>query len=186
MTSHPGASQVLTLLAHRPARLGHRRLLCIDGPAGSGKTTLAEAVARAHGDAYVLHLDELLTGWDGLGEVADTLVRDVLVPMARGERGVHRRHDWARDRPGPRVTVLDTALLVVEGVGAGSRVTQPYRSLSVWMDGPAHLRRARALDRELDGAAFARHWERWAQAESALFAAERPDRTADLTITSFS
>ena len=53
-----------------PARLGPVRLVAIDGPAGSGKTTLAgalsdELVGRG-AKAAVLHLDDLYDGWTGL------------------------------------------------------------------------------------------------------------------------
>jgi pantothenate kinase-related protein Tda10 len=54
-----------------PARLGAGRLLCIDGPAGSGKTTLAGEVAAeamAEMSVAVVHLDDVYPGWDGLAE----------------------------------------------------------------------------------------------------------------------
>ena len=37
---------MLALAASRPPTLGAGRLVCVDGPAGSGKTTLARALAR--------------------------------------------------------------------------------------------------------------------------------------------
>ena len=183
MVAHPEVDRVLALLEGGAPRLGGRHLLCIDGPAGSGKTTLARAVAQAHHDACVIHLDDLLDGWDGLPRVAETLVRDVLAPLAQHRPARYRRHDWLNDRPGALVEVAETALLVVEGVGAGSRVTAPYRTASVWLDAPTDVRRTRALAR--DGDAFAARWDSWARAEADLFAVERPELTADLSISSF-
>src|SRR3546814_12089505 len=59
--------QVLDLLRSRPAQPGGGRLLCIDGPAGSGKTTLAEGISDAFpGSSLVIHMDDLYLGWSGL------------------------------------------------------------------------------------------------------------------------
>lgn len=176
--------RVLDLVRVGPARLGvgpeAGRLLCVDGPAGSGKTTLARAVVDAVPDAHLLHLDLLLDGWQGLDAVAGTLVDDVLEPLSRGAEASYRRYDWHAGHFAERVTVPPSPLLVVEGVGAGSRATAPYRAASVWMEAPASVRRVRALER--DGDDFAPHWEDWAAQEERLFAAERPRATADLII----
>ncbi len=56
------ARTVLDRVLTGPSTLGPGRLVCIDGPAGSGKTTLAAAVESAAPDAYVVHSDELLEG----------------------------------------------------------------------------------------------------------------------------
>ncbi|MBJ7451459.1 MAG: uridine kinase, partial [Blastococcus sp.] len=45
-------------------RLGGTRLVCVDGPAGSGKTTFAGRLAAALGDdAELVHMDDLYAGW---------------------------------------------------------------------------------------------------------------------------
>ena len=62
-----------------PPTLGAGRLVCVDGPAGSGKTTLAAALDRGFRDALrppgaaadrahvrLLHMDNVYDGWDGL------------------------------------------------------------------------------------------------------------------------
>lgn len=183
MDRKAGVRRTLALLAERPARLGTTQLLCVDGPAGSGKTTLASAVADAHGDAHLLHLDLLLDGWDGLAGVCDTLVRDVLEPLHAGREAAYRRYDWHAGRFAETVPVPVAGLLVVEGVGAGSRATAPFRSASVWVEAPAEVRHRRAMDRE--GDVFAPHWDRWAAQEKRLFAAERTRTTADLVITTY-
>src|SRR5690606_19498388 len=59
--------------------LGDVRLVCVDGPAGSGKTTLAGRLAEALDHAPVLHLDDLYEGWSGLdGDLAPRLRAQVL------------------------------------------------------------------------------------------------------------
>ena len=72
-------------------RLGRTRLVCIDGPAGSGKTTLAGRLADALGpDAAVVHLEDLYAGWTLTGAVA-RLCAGVLRPIAAGRPGSHAR-----------------------------------------------------------------------------------------------
>lgn len=175
--------RVLALVESQPPRLGRTRLLCIDGPSGSGKSTLADAIVDDRPDTELVRLDDLLDGWDGLGEVADTLTRDVLVPLSRGVTGSYRRYDWTLGEFTDHVPVPPRSLIVVEGVGSGARVTAPLRSALVWLEAPAHLRRARGLHR--DGDAFEPHWARWAAQEARLFAAERTRSTADLVISTF-
>ncbi len=65
MTPDAAAALVVQHALSRPPTLGAGRLVCVDGPAGSGKTSLADAVARRTA-AQVVHMDDLYGGWDGL------------------------------------------------------------------------------------------------------------------------
>ena len=56
--------------AGRPSATG--RLVCVDGPAGSGKTTLGAALAERTG-AQLIHSDDLMEGWRGLDAVGRQL-----------------------------------------------------------------------------------------------------------------
>lgn len=171
---------VLGLVAAGPARLAGGRLLCVDGPAGSGKTTLAAAVADASG-ASVVHLDDLLDGWDGgLPAVVDALVHDVLEPLADGRPAAYHRYDWHAGRYAEWVPVPAAELLVVEGVASGSVRAASYAAALVWTEAAHDLRMRRGLDR--DGKAFAPHWEAWARMEAEHFARERTRQRADLVV----
>lgn len=172
------AAVVLGLARSRPPTLGEGRLLCVDGPAGSGKTTLAGRIG-ALADAPVLHMDDLYDGWDGLARVheqLDTLLR----PLARGEDGSYRRYDWHAGAYAETVTVAPAPLLVLEGVGAGTASYSRLATVLVWVEAPADLRRARGLAR--DGAAVEPHWRRWAEREAVHFAADGPRERADVLV----
>src|SRR5689334_11082023 len=111
------AERVLALALGREPTLGAGRLICVDGPAGSGKTTLAADLAALSG-ALVVHLDDMYEGWGGLLRAADR-VDSLLLPLARGEPGSYRRWDWHAGDWAETVSVPPVPLLVLEGVGSG-------------------------------------------------------------------
>ena len=173
------AVRVLDLAASRAPTLGAGRLVCLDGPAGSGKTSLAAAIAGLSPAATVVHLDDLYAGWDGLpgvGQQLDTL----LEPLARGATGRYRRYDWAAGRFAETVRVAPSPLLVLEGVGSGSAAHAGLATVTAWVAAPEALRRARAVAR--DGAELAARWAAWAAAEAACFAASGVAERADLVV----
>lgn len=163
----------------RPPSLGRTRLVCIDGPAGSGKTTFADALAAATG-AAVVHMDDLYAGWTLTGARA-RLAAAVLRPLACGEPGAYRAYDWAARRFAGEPTPVDVAdLLVVEGCGSCAPEFDPWTTLRVWVEAPQPLRLARGLAR--DGAAFEPDWRRWQEMEDALFSRERTRERAELLV----
>ena len=171
--------RVLELAASHPPSLGEGRLVCVDGPAGSGKTTLAGAVGVAVPDALVVHMDDLYEGWDGLPTV-DAQLGSLLQPLADGRTGRYRRWDWHAARWAEQVEVRPAPLLVIEGVGSGSLVAAPFTTVLVWVEAPYDLRMRRGIER--DGDAFAPYWESWAAAEEEHFARHRTRERADLRL----
>jgi uridine kinase len=150
-----------------PPTLGPGRLVCIDGPAGSGKTTLAEALVEAVPGARVVHCDELLEGWPGLPGLAAT-IEALLAPLAAGEAGQWRRWDWIADGWAEVHTVEPGGLLVLEGVGSWSPRIAALVGVLTWVEAGAAERLARGLAR--DGEGMRRRWEQWRRDEDALFA----------------
>jgi uridine kinase len=171
--------QILEAVLARPATLGNGRLLCIDGPSGAGKTTLATAVARLARQARVVHMDALYDGWDGLPRV-DEQLETLLVPLARGEAGSYRRYDWHAGRYAGRIAVPPRPLLVLEGVGSWSPAYAPLVTLLVWVDAAPAERMSRAVAR--DGFAMAGHLRAWAEAERQHFARTGTRRHADVVV----
>src|SRR5690606_26299343 len=92
------ARAVLERAMSRGPRCGDVTVVLVDGPAGSGKTTLAgrlEEAAETHEvGCAVVHMDDLYAGWEGLragGEALTTLLH----ALAAGEPASYRRYDWA-------------------------------------------------------------------------------------------
>jgi uridine kinase len=164
-----------------PARLGAVRLVCVDGPAGSGKTTFAGRLAGALGpDAVVVHLEDLYAGWTLTGAMS-RLCSGVLRPLAEGRAGAHHVYDWHVGRFAPEpVTVPSVPVLVVEGCGSSPRVLDPWTTLRIWIETPPAERLDRGLAR--DGTHLEPHWQRWQAMEAGVFAAEDTRARADLTV----
>lgn len=173
------ARQVLELARSRPATLGSGRLVCIDGPAGSGKTTLSAALHSLVPGATVVHLDDLLDGWGGLSGVAERL-DPLLLPLADDQPGRYERYDWVEERFADWVAVAPTPLLVVEGVGSGSRRHGDCCTVLVWVEVDDDLRLRRGLER--DGDAVRTQWEQWMVEERAHFVDEGTQARADVVV----
>lgn len=152
--------------------------MCIDGPAGSGKTTLANSVAEECG-FNVVHLDDLYPGWDGL-DGFEPLALSVLDALAAGRPGSCPRYDWrAREYVGTIRVGADRGL-VLEGVGAGNRALAANATVQVWMDVPISICDQRWRAR--DGALMDSHVAEWRAAEERLFAREQTQSRADISV----
>lgn len=162
-------------------RLGSTRLVCVDGPAGSGKTTVAGRLAGALGPGTaVVHLDDLYAGWTLTGGGA-RLAAGVLRPLSEGRPGAYSPYDWVAGRfdPDP-VPVPVPEVLVVEGCGSTPPALDPWTTLRIWVEAPRDVRTARGLAR--DGAHLAGQWAAWQEREAEVFAAQDTRARADLHI----
>ncbi len=165
-------------------RLGPVRLVCVDGPAGSGKTTLAGLLAAELGaggmTTSVLHLDDLYEGWSGLGGVWERLDQQVLQPLAHGRAGRWQRYDWGLERFTEWIDLPVPDCLLVEGCGSAPRAVDGRAVLIAWVEVPADLRLARGLARE--GEDKRDHWLRWMAEEVTEFAREQTRERADVVV----
>ena len=172
----------VTEAARRAApRDGRTRVVAIDGRSGAGKTSLAASL-RAELGAPVVALEDLYGGWDGLERGVDLLVSKVLEPLSAGRAARVPRYDWGAAAWGSPWALEPPGVLIVEGAGAGARRAAAYESVLVWIEGPASVRKRRALDR--DGETFAPHWDMWAAQEDAMLARERTPERADIVVDS--
>ncbi len=170
---------MLELVDDRSPTLGSGRLICVDGPAGSGKTTLSDEIAALTG-APVVHMDNLYEGWDGLPEV-----RRPARPAAAGRcRATDRaatgagtgtptggRRSWSC-RPLPCWSSRASA--------PGSRSHAGLITALVWVEVPAGLRLQRGLAR--DGVETAEHLRAWALSEQEHFDRDGTRARADLVV----
>ncbi|MGI8613021.1 MAG: 4-amino-4-deoxy-L-arabinose transferase [Nocardioidaceae bacterium] len=168
-----------------PSRLPGSRLVCLDGRAGAGKTSLADELAAGctlacPGQVSVLHLDDLYAGWSGLPDVADLVATSLVAPWRRGLPGYVATWDWHRGVRREPVPQVPTSVILLEGVGSYARRYADAISSLIWVESPEPVRRARALAR--DGRVFAAHWDRWAADEEFVHAREGTRSAADVVV----
>ncbi len=168
-------------------RCGETTVVAIDGPAGSGKTTLAAAVVadlQAGGAAVTtVHMDDLYLGWSGLRDSANRLRKEILARLWLGRVGRYRRYDWHLEELAEEHEVPTDGYLVVEGVGCVRAVTRAFLSVIVWVEAADDVRLARGLVR--DGAGAEPYWRQWMTEEAELFAESGAREVADLHVDAF-
>ena len=174
--------------------VGDVRLVCVDGPAGSGKTTLAAALAAAlepsFGEVPVVHGDELYEGWAVVAGTPDRVAAFAALPSRidawmlerwrHGYAGAHPRWDWYADRWGEPVEVPPSPVVILEGVGLGALPLRAQAALSVWVDADADVRLARVLAR--DGESLRSEMERWLLDEAAWHRLDGTQDGADVRV----
>lgn len=152
---------------------GTSHVIAIDGPTGSGKTTLAAevrrvALARAL-TCVVLHTDDICPGWNGLPQVPG-IAAALLRQLATHGKAVYPTWDWHQNSAGQNATICAADVVIVEGVGSGAQRCADYVCATRWLDAPVEIRKARVLAR--DGDAFMFPWDAWAVAEHEFFTTE--------------
>ena len=165
-------------------------VLAIDGHGGSGKSTIAAAVARATGAALV-HTDDFFTGaspepgtrWPMESYYEWRRLRmQALEPLRAGRPASFRRFDWEAGSGLDGVVTVDPAsLIVVEGVFSASPELAGQVDRAVFVDTPEPERM-----RRLRGRIAPEEWDdEWLRAEREYFAdpaavVVRPDRARRL------
>jgi energy-coupling factor transporter ATP-binding protein EcfA2 len=183
--SRPDPDLILDEILNVSVRLGSGRFLSIDGPAGSGKTTLAGAVADAADrralSAAVVHMDDLYEGWAGLDlHPEPRVLAQILEPLSRGEAARWHRYDWYAGRFGDWVDQPTVDVLILEGCGSGALAYDAYRALLVWVEVDSSTSLARGIAR--DGEQVREHWLEWMASESRHFALNDTRARADLLV----
>jgi MoxR-like ATPase len=157
------------------------RLVAVDGPAGSGKSTRAAQLARALGGAPVIDLDDFFA-WTDLDGWWPRFEAEVVTPLLAGRPAVWGVRDWAGDPHGSGTAGTRTAppwpAVVLDGVSSSRAALAGRLALRVWVEAPREERLRRGLAR--DGEALRPEWEAWQAMEDAHFARDRTRDRADV------
>ena len=151
-------------------------IVVIDGRAGSGKSTLALALQNAlfsEGDSLprLINMDDLYEGWNGLAQGAEYLQRNILMPLVAHKTASWQEFNWETNQRERWREFSGGTPLIIEGCGSLNRYTASIANLTVWLDVPEEIRRARWLER--DGHAFDQYFDSWTAQELDFIAREK-------------
>jgi uridine kinase len=150
--------------------------LIIDGPSGAGKTTLAASLEAAwpqERTVFVLHMDDLYPGWQGLRQASDIVAKTVIPARTADEEVTVNSWDWAAAGPGSPIVIPANVDLIIEGCGALTKASARGVTASIWLDAEEGIRKSRALSRGNED--FQAHWDEW-DAQFQQFVAEHDPR----------
>ena len=136
------------------AKCGPTILITIDGPAGSGKTVLAQeisdALAALGKESTTIHMDSLYDGWENaLTSALTTMLRKRVLPVLEDGGDFSLPYfDWLIGSFGPDENYRAAPITILEGVGASQKVTRSNASVSVWIEAPLEIALERVLQRD--------------------------------------
>jgi len=162
------------------ARCGNVRLVTIDGPAGSGKTTLAQELSRHLVGSHVIAMDGLYNGWvDALKpELWERIAETILRPLEQGRAVEYEAFNWETNAFDSPVEIARAEVVILEGVGSSHPSIAQVSSLNVWISASDALLLDRVLNR--DGAQIREEMLAWQLAERGYFAEFDIENNADV------
>jgi len=144
-------------------------LMAIDGPAGSGKTSLAKQLSSKLTAFAIIHMDDLYNGWDDAltATLTNHLREWIIDPLATQQNVRYQQFNWVSNEYGPWVEIKDFDLLILEGVGAAQEAIRQHADLTIWIEVGPQIGLARVLNR--DGAQILPYMLKWQERERAHF-----------------
>lgn len=147
-------AKILTAIETSPALCGNTKIVTIDGPAGSGKTTLANELSIELADSFgamsVIHLDGLYEGWeDAIGQkLFNRIEAWILTPIRNGLNPNHLKFDWNQGKYARWSEAPLTPVVIIEGVGSGHTSIRQHVSQALWVEADEDLLLDRVVQRD--------------------------------------
>ena len=177
-------TDVISAINNSSTLCGNSRIVTIDGPAGSGKTTLANEIAtefaKSKVEVSVVHLDELYEGWDdALGQkLYERIEAWVLTPLRNGLGPKHLKYDWHLNKFATWSELPVAPVLIIEGVGSGHTSLRKEVSQAIWVEADENLLLDRVVQR--DGEVVRDEMLIWKARERAYFELHEVKKAAQI------
>ena len=165
-------------------------VLALDGRCGSGKTTMAAALAEQFPDSIVLHTDDFylppadrVPGWEQTpcANMDFARLRDeVLAPARAGKPVLYRAYSCREGAYLPPRVLGPAPLVIVEGSYSHHPSLAPYYDIKVFVTCSAEEQMRRLRARE--GKRYLNFVQRWIPLEEEYFTDYAIERNAEMTV----
>lgn len=157
------------------------QIILIDGPAGSGKTTLSKKLQSEMG-CEIVHLDYLYNGWDdALGASLTKTLVELASDFTSARDHLLNIFDWNLNQFNSTRLIKAAPSLIIEGVGAGQSAVREFAETLYWVEVEPDIGLLRVLER--DGISIESQMRRWQEREAKHFEQERTREYADFIIS---
>jgi len=159
------------------------QIILIDGPAGSGKTTLATKL-QGELNCQVVHLDDIYDGWNNaLSQTLSDKLLALVDSFLKGESFDLEIYNWHESKFDSSISIMPAPHLIIEGVGAGQSAIRQLAATLYWVEADPGVALQRVLDRDESVPEIEALMQRWRISEAKHFEAERTREFADFIIT---
>ena len=154
-------------------------VIAIDGPAGSGKTTLSNQLAADINNVEIIHVDDLYQGWSDAfsARLIASVISQILLPISEKKDFTYEIYDWRSNKFYKSKVIAKNKIYILDGVGAGQSQFRPYLSKIIWLNISDELGLSRVLQR--DGAEILSPMQEFQKAQKLHFASDLTENAAD-------
>jgi uridine kinase len=163
-------------------KCGKTKIVVIDGPAGSGKTTLAKSLSGLLENCPIIHMDEIYEGWENAlsPKTSQDLVEWIINPLLEDKSIEYLKYDWHLEQRIEKVVINNSKVMIIEGVGASVSEISKHACLKLWIEVNEETGINRVLTR--DGLQIQEQMKKWQSQESKFFIENNSKENSDIWI----
>ena len=175
-------SELVDKVNESSKKCGQTKIVVIDGPAGSGKTTLAKSLSALLENCPIIHMDEIYEGWENAlsPKTSKDLVDWVINPLLEDKSIEYIKYDWNLEQRIEKIVINNPKVIIIEGVGSSSSEISEHACLKLWIEVNEETGINRVLAR--DGRQIQEQMKKWQTQESKFFIENNSKENSDIWI----